>query len=186
MWWVQGPLLHGLTLIPARISNHLPNNVLKVFTFPFPQYVESIYFPIPKMQCWSLGMNKQFHPTLDNKSLLFIFVRSQRSGMVSRNYKGLSFIPWYKNNKINLYLLGVSMSLNVYDSKFPKLLIFWMWRHYGITLWCHGDGFLFLTTPSSVNCCTYVAKRVTRFVANRWYGNFRTPDNGIAMGHITV
>ena len=45
---------HGLTLIPAWISNHMPNN----------------YSSIPKLQwCnhWSLRMDKSFHPTLYNE-----------------------------------------------------------------------------------------------------------------------
>ena len=143
MWWVQGPLLHGLTLIPVRISNHLPNNVLNIFTFPYPQYVESIYFPFPKCNVEVWGWISILTPHLIiNLCCSFLWEVSGRGWpavipMVSRNYTDLSFIPWYKNNKINLYLPGVSMSLNVYDSKFPKLLIFLMWRHYGITLWCH-------------------------------------------------
>ena len=32
---------HGVTLIPARISNHVPNDAWNEITYPFPNFVEA-------------------------------------------------------------------------------------------------------------------------------------------------
>ena len=51
----QWPLLqHGFTSIPAWINNHLPSKTWDEITYQW-------------CNCWSLGMNKWFHPTLFNQ-----------------------------------------------------------------------------------------------------------------------
>ena len=49
----QGPLLLTCTSTPTWISNHMPSKMWDEITYPFPNF-------------WSLGMDKQFHPTLYN------------------------------------------------------------------------------------------------------------------------
>ena len=71
-----------------------------------------------------------------------------------------------KNTKFNQYLPVLLMSLNVSDSRFRKLVMFWMWRHHDMELWRHGGGAwhngLILTTASNGNSWADVAKHVTR------------------------
>ena len=49
----------------------------------------------------------------------------------------LIFIPWCQKYKINQRLPMVFTSLNVSQSGFLKLVMFWIWRHQDITLWRH-------------------------------------------------
>ena len=57
-----------------------------------------------------------------------------------------------KNTKFNQYLPLLLTSLNVWGSRFRKLVMFWMWRHHDMALWRHGGGAwhngLILTTAS--------------------------------------
>ena len=56
---VPKPLhVEGLTLIPAWINNHLRYTVWDEITYPFPNF--------NGCNRWSLGMDKEFHPTLYN------------------------------------------------------------------------------------------------------------------------
>ena len=71
-----------------------------------------------------------------------------------------------KVTKFNQRLPVVLTSLNVFIARIQKLVMFWMWRHRGTALWCHGGGAwhngLFLTTASNVNCSADVANHVTQ------------------------
>ena len=100
------------------------------------------------------------------------------------------FFPWCQNCKCNQYLPGNLASIIVSNSGFQTLVMFWMWRHHGIALWCHGDGAwhnaLFLTTASNINCWTDVANRVAWlwWVGESYepYGPYRgleLPNHGI-------
>ena len=132
---------------------------------------------------------------------------------VSRNYTVLFLSRDVKNTKFNQYLpvdltslnmpnsrfrkrvmfwrwrrqyLPVDLtSLNVSNSRFPKPVMFWKWGRHGVALWRHGRGAwhncLLLATASNVNCWADVAN-----LASGWYGKFRTPDHGLAMGRIMV
>ena len=70
-----------------------------------------------------------------------------------------------KISKLNEYLHVVLTSFNVSDSRFRKLVMFSMRRHYDKALWRHGGGTwqndLFRTTASNVNCWV-VANHATR------------------------
>ena len=59
---------------------------------------------------------------------------------VSRNYTVLFLFRYVKNTNFNQYLPVILMSLGVWDSKFGKLVMFWMWRHHDMALWRHGSG----------------------------------------------
>ena len=48
---------HGLTLIPAWISNHMSRKVWDEITYPFPNL---------KYHCWREEMDRKFHPKLYN------------------------------------------------------------------------------------------------------------------------
>ena len=89
---------------------------------------------------------------------------------VSRNYTVLFLSRDVKSIKFNQYLLVVFMSLNMSNSTFRKLVLFWMWHH-GRALWRRGSGAwhnrLFLMTASNVNCWADVTNRVTRL----WQGD---------------
>ena len=71
-----------------------------------------------------------------------------------------------KTTKCNQYLPVFLTSLNVSDSRFRKLVMFWMWRHHDMELWRHGGGAwhngLILTTASNANRLADVANHVTR------------------------
>ena len=70
-----------------------------------------------------------------------------------------------KHSKFNQYLSTVLTLLNVSNSIFRKLVLFWMWRHHGRALWRRGGGAwhngLLLTTASNVNYWADVANHVT-------------------------
>ena len=67
---------------------------------------------------------------------------------------------------LNQYLPGLLTSLNVSDSRFRKLVMFWMWCHHDMALWRHGCGAwhngLILTTASNANSWADVANHVIR------------------------
>ena len=70
-----------------------------------------------------------------------------------------------KNTKFNQYLPWLLTPLNVLESWFRKLVMFWMWLH-DMALWRHGggacnNGFI-LTTVSPANSWSDVAYHVTR------------------------
>ena len=50
------------------------------------------------------------------------------------------FISRESNYKIQTIFTRGLMSLNVSNSRFRKLVMTWMWRHYGVTLWRDGGG----------------------------------------------
>ena len=87
-------------------------------------------------------------------------------------YHVITCIVWFflcrdvKNTKFNQYLPMVLTSLNVSDSIFLKLVMFWIWRHHDMALWRHVDdawhNCLFLTTATNVNNWADVVNHVTR------------------------
>ena len=85
---------------------------------------------------------------------------------VSRNYTVLFLSHDVKNTKFNQYLLMILTSLNMWDSKFRKLVMFWMWCHHDMALWCHGGGAwnngLILMRASNGNSWADVSNHVTR------------------------
>ena len=83
---------------------------------------------------------------------------------VSHIYTVLFLSHDVKNTKFNYYLPVVLTSLNMSNSRFLKLVLFWMW-HYGRALWRWNNG-VFLTTASNVKCWADVANHVTQFVAS--------------------
>ena len=85
---------------------------------------------------------------------------------VSRNYRILFLSRDVKNTKFNQYLPEDLTSLNVFNSRFRKPVMFWRWRYHGVALWRHGRGAwhncLLLTKASNVNRWADVANHVTR------------------------
>ena len=59
---------------------------------------------------------------------------------VSRNNTVLFVSGDVKTTKFNQYLPVVLTSFNVYNSRFQKLVMLWMWHHHGMALWRHGGG----------------------------------------------
>ena len=62
-------------------------------------------------------------------------------------------VPRFQNIKFNQYVPAVLTSRIVSNSRFRKLIMFWMWHYHGMTLWRHGGGAwhnaLFLKTAPS-------------------------------------
>ena len=69
-----------------------------------------------------------------------------------------------KIKKFNQYLPMLLTLLNVSDSRFRKIVMFWMWRHHDMALWHHGGGAwhndLILMTASIGNSWADIANHV--------------------------
>ena len=100
---------------------------------------------------------------------------------VSRNYTVLFLSRDVKNTKsINIYRW--SWRRFVSNSRFRKLVLFWMWRHHGRAFWRRGGGTwhngLLLTTASNVNRWADVVNHVTRLWQAGDTGNFERRITG--------
>ena len=97
----------------------------------------------------------------------------------SHNFTVLFLSHDVKNTKFVAFF----MLLNVSDSTFLKLSMFWMWHQHDMALWCHGGGAwhssLILTTASNGNSWADVANHVTRLWQVGDTGNFECRITGL-------
>ena len=102
---------------------------------------------------------------------------------ISRDYTVLFLSRDVKNIIFNKYLPLILTLLNVCNSSFRKLVLFWMLHHHGMALCRHDGGAwhngLFLTTTSNVNCWAEL-RTMGLNVSSGWYGKFWTLDHGLA------
>ena len=88
------------------------------------------------------------------------------------------FIPWCQKYEIQfIYWPVLLKSLNMSDSRFEKLVMFWIWRHHYMALGRHGGGAwhkgLVLTKASSnPNSWADVANHMTRLWQTGDTGHF--------------
>ena len=90
----------------------------------------------------------------------------------------VSFLSYdVKTTKFNQHLPVDLTLLSMSIARFQKLLMFWMWRYHGTTLWHHRGGAwhngMFLTTARDVNCWAHIANHMTQLwqvgdMALRW------------------
>ena len=106
----------------------------------------------------------QFPCTILYKSCLFY--PSWQATSFERPPYWVAFIEGFHCTKFNQYLPVVLTSLNLSDSRFWKLVMFWMWHHHDVTLWRHGGGAwcndLLQKTASNINSWAAIAKHVIR------------------------
>ena len=170
--------------------------------FGFSRLLKDCFIYLTYVVWWMLCMTNWCHTTdktwqfclighlfrYNNKTVL---IRSTKTSRRESEGSGLVDTVLFvshdvKTTKINQYLSVILMLLNVSNSRFQKLVMFWMWYH-GIALWHHSNGAwpngLFLMTASDINCWTDIANCVARL----WQaGEFRMPDHRLAMGCIMV
>ena len=147
-----------------RISNHKHQLILKFnnmvkFRLSMIQREISIRLYNCDIYLLSINLDENIHdPATDSPREIW--------WTVSRNYTVLFLSRDVKNTKFNQYLPVLWASLNGWDSRFRKFVMFWMWRDHDMALWRHGGGTwhngLILTTASNGNSWADVANHVTR------------------------